>query len=230
MWVLGDLKDQLGIPHHKRGKRDQHALEQAPMFHHPHARSESEISSFQHDVELGTAARKPSSSHSLTRQRSQSWSPHTDTQPIEEVPEESPKDFLFPSTRLQQSASPSSFRASYYSASAIPAPTPLPDIQNPNMSSVSPHVVTPQPHTQTQTSSSTRSPLTSTPEMYEMHVRPPSDTNHTMQDIHPPRGPSEATFATAYESIDDGRGTPAHQHNSSWRESTYSAYEVGQAM
>lgn len=38
-WVLGDLKDRLGVQHRKN--RD---VESAPMFHAPHARSLSEVS------------------------------------------------------------------------------------------------------------------------------------------------------------------------------------------
>jgi phospholipid-translocating ATPase len=42
MWVYGDLKDRLGIKHRKARKRDN--IEGAPMFHQPHARSQSEVS------------------------------------------------------------------------------------------------------------------------------------------------------------------------------------------
>jgi len=42
MWVYGDLKDRLGIKHRKDRKRGD--VEGAPMFHQPHARSQSEVS------------------------------------------------------------------------------------------------------------------------------------------------------------------------------------------
>ena len=42
MWVYGDLKDRLGIKHRKDRKRGD--PEGAPMFHQPHARSQSEVS------------------------------------------------------------------------------------------------------------------------------------------------------------------------------------------
>jgi len=42
MWVLGDLKDRLGVAHRKDRKRQD--VEATPMFHQPHARSLSEIS------------------------------------------------------------------------------------------------------------------------------------------------------------------------------------------
>lgn len=42
MWVYGDLKDRLGIKHKKDRKKGD--IEVAPMFHQPHARSQSEVS------------------------------------------------------------------------------------------------------------------------------------------------------------------------------------------
>jgi len=42
MWVYGDLKDRLGIKHRKDRKKGD--IEGAPMFHQPHARSQSEVS------------------------------------------------------------------------------------------------------------------------------------------------------------------------------------------
>ena len=42
MWVYGDLKDRLGIKHRKDRKKGD--PEGAPMFHQPHARSQSEVS------------------------------------------------------------------------------------------------------------------------------------------------------------------------------------------
>jgi len=42
MWVLGDLKDRMGVVHRKNRKRPD--VEATPMFHQPHARSMSEVS------------------------------------------------------------------------------------------------------------------------------------------------------------------------------------------
>lgn len=42
MWVYGDLKDRLGIKHRRARKKGD--IEVAPMFHQPHARSQSETS------------------------------------------------------------------------------------------------------------------------------------------------------------------------------------------
>ena len=42
MWVYGDLKDSLGIKHRRDRKKGD--IEGTPMFHHPHARSQSEVS------------------------------------------------------------------------------------------------------------------------------------------------------------------------------------------
>ncbi|KAJ3771918.1 hypothetical protein FB446DRAFT_801868 [Lentinula raphanica] len=46
-WVRGDLKDQLGIGHRKGKSRKEisaNTIEAAPMFHHSHNRSASEVS------------------------------------------------------------------------------------------------------------------------------------------------------------------------------------------
>jgi len=42
MWVYGDLKDRLGIKHRK--DREKGGIEGTPIFHQPHARSQSEVS------------------------------------------------------------------------------------------------------------------------------------------------------------------------------------------
>ena len=42
MWVYGDLKDRLGIKRRRGQKKGD--IEGAPMFHQPHARSQSEVS------------------------------------------------------------------------------------------------------------------------------------------------------------------------------------------
>ena len=42
MWVYGDLKDRLGIKHRRARKGGD--IEVTPMFHQPHARSQSEVS------------------------------------------------------------------------------------------------------------------------------------------------------------------------------------------
>lgn len=42
MWVYGDLKDRLGIKHRKERKKGD--IEGTPIFHQPHARSQSEVS------------------------------------------------------------------------------------------------------------------------------------------------------------------------------------------
>jgi hypothetical protein len=42
MWVYGDLKDRLGIKHRRVRKKGD--IEVAPIFHQPHARSQSETS------------------------------------------------------------------------------------------------------------------------------------------------------------------------------------------
>ncbi|KAH9913676.1 phospholipid-transporting ATPase 1 [Epithele typhae] len=129
-WVAGDLKDQLGITHRRERKKTTKA-EQAPMFHNPHYRSESELS--QPD-EYGTPqGYTPPTAHT----------PNMDGSPRTTVPlmaGESPRQLEdgyrsanpspIPSpnsNRGQYTASPNSQRLSYYSASNIPPPSPLPE-------------------------------------------------------------------------------------------------------
>ena len=134
MWLKGDLKDRLGIAH-RRDRKKQGKLEQTPMFHQPHIRSESEIS--QPD-EYGTPlAYTPPTSRTPVSD----GSPRT-TAPL--MAGESPRpdkleEGLHPPTRsagsspsptpprAQYNASPLSQRISYYSVSNFPSPSPIPE-------------------------------------------------------------------------------------------------------
>jgi len=75
MWVYGDLKDRLGIKHRKVRKRGD--IEGTPMFHQPHARSQSEVSVL---YESGRASTSQfySDSPSETGQRTRSPPPQPD--------------------------------------------------------------------------------------------------------------------------------------------------------
>jgi len=53
MWVYGDLKDRLGIKHRRDRKKGD--IEGTPMFHHPHARSHSEVSVVYESGKVSTA-------------------------------------------------------------------------------------------------------------------------------------------------------------------------------
>ena len=68
MWVYGDLKDRLGIKH--RRDRKEGDIEVTPMFHHPHARSQSEVSVLYENE--GTSTTQPyTDSPPQTTQRTQ---------------------------------------------------------------------------------------------------------------------------------------------------------------
>ncbi|KAJ3992228.1 phospholipid-transporting ATPase 1 [Lentinula boryana] len=127
-WVKGDLKDQLGIGHRKgESKKDLSAntLEAAPMFHDSHNRSVSEISQNPYEPTLTSS---PGIGGLVVRQT------YLDTPPLTEIVEETAmttpgqyaypttNDLIPPSTILPDGPS----RASYYSASDLPPPSPLP--------------------------------------------------------------------------------------------------------
>lgn len=218
----GDLKERLGIKHRRDIKKSAKSdIEQAPMFHRPHFRSESEISSFQPENDHGS----PPGPRSPTTDSLQS-SPNIGSSPIVVPPDE---DMITPTAR--QHMTPSPWRGSYYSASNIPVPSPTPGPYDPPMSSVSQ-----QPLTYAQTSSSTlqipalrnRPVQSQPPEAYEMRVREPPD-DATTPTAHRIEGQTESSYATAYdgfvnEDLHDPHDhlAPGHSQEESWRNSTYS--------
>lgn len=112
MWVQGDLKDRLGFRHRKakrnRGVREGGSdVENAPMFHEPHARSASEISLSNHPYQPA-----PTSNPNLVGSSSTGQTP--DSTPI--AP---------PSNRADLRRSPSQDSVfSHYSTSDLPPPSP----------------------------------------------------------------------------------------------------------
>lgn len=243
MWVMGDLKDRLGLQH-RNARKNRGKLEQAPMFHHPHARSESELSTFQQDIEMGGLTAFGSNPSSV------SASPRAPLTPIHEVqspaqdPVHSAYSHLSPAPGTggteprTASASPYSFRGSYYSASAIPIYSPEPQINNqtgnPAMSSVSSDPVTPfsQPqtvyHAPSPQPSSSPAPMTTT---FEMHVRQPSEDLIAQQIDHTHGGVSASSYQTAYDDLSEGHPQqPGHDPDPAWRGSTYSTYAGARAL
>ncbi|KAH7868232.1 phospholipid-transporting ATPase 1 [Lentinula edodes] len=127
-WVRGDLKDQLGIGHRKGNRQKDisvSALEAAPMFHDAHNRSASEISQNPYEPTLTSS---PGTGGVPLRHTYLDTPPLTDI--IEETTMASPVQYAYatsddlmpPSTILPDGPS----RASYYSASDLPPPSPLP--------------------------------------------------------------------------------------------------------
>lgn len=112
MWVIGDLKDRLGIRHRKESKNKHVDLETAPMFREPHARSASELA-LQQSYEP-TAPRSPAGSDRKSPDNN-----NNGADAIELVPRAA-----LPNTHhAEDTVSPN---PSYYSASDIPLPSPIP--------------------------------------------------------------------------------------------------------
>ncbi|KAI0354121.1 phospholipid-transporting ATPase 1 [Trametes cingulata] len=236
MWVLGDLKDRLGIKHRRERKK------------------ESEISQHEEDYSTPPIPRTP-----ITDGSPRPTAPlMAGESPRPEKLEEGLYDHRgspSPDARAQRTASPSLQRLSYYSVSGIPAPSPLPEPNRyhaytrnsarstsyqtePPMSAVSQSSVTYAPSSPTRSAppSATlqvpgaRSPRPTTPaEQYEMRVRTPTTeqwTGYTSQHQTPLHTPmaTEDSYATAYDGYDPGELTPGphHEPEESWRSSTYS--------
>ncbi|KAF9524901.1 phospholipid-transporting ATPase 1 [Crepidotus variabilis] len=128
MWVIGNLKDQLGISHRRARKSQlepEHPLESAPMFG-DHNRSLSEL---EHARDYGAAhelspdfGNTPTDTPLMTQTR--------------DLPSREPNPPLVSGTPEQLSAPQPSYhyghrtgvspQPSYYSASDIPAPSPMP--------------------------------------------------------------------------------------------------------
>ncbi|KAI9057700.1 phospholipid-translocating P-type ATPase [Trametes sanguinea] len=212
MWVLGDLKDRLGIPHRRDRKKGK--LEQTPIFHQPHCRSESEISQQEEDYQTPPIPRTPISDGSPR--------PTAPLMAGESPRPEKLEEGLYdhrgsptPSARAQMSASPSLQRLSYYSVSGIPAPSPLPESN--------------RYHSYTRDSARTTAYQTDPPmsAQYEMRVRSPHEQwagyPQQQEAVHTPMA-TEDSYATAYDGFESGELTPGpnHEQEESWRSSTYS--------
>ncbi|KAG0701867.1 hypothetical protein DFH29DRAFT_924776 [Suillus ampliporus] len=113
MWVGGDLKDRLGIRHRKESKNTRIAdLETAPMFREPHARSASELAMQQ--AYEPTAARSPAGSDVSRKSPDDNSADAIELVSRSELP--NPHE-------TEDTVSPN---PSYYSASDIAAPSPIP--------------------------------------------------------------------------------------------------------
>ena len=218
------MKDQLGIKHRRELKASAKSdLEQAPMFHRPHFRSESEISNFQPDALQGS----PPALRSYS------------TPNFSEPPSPSPNagfreqdDLVTPVARTQMT--PSLYRGSYYSASNIPVSSPTPSPIDPPMSSVSSQPVSSStPPNTLQIPALRGHPPNPSPEVYEMHVRSTQDelqtpTARTASESHDRTFvPYDVPFEEVYVgTVPADRNLSAGHHppEESWRNSTYSTY------
>lgn len=244
MWVHGDLKERLGIQHRRDMKRGAKSdIEQAPMFHRPHFRSESEISSFQPESENGTppGGRSPMISDGTRSPPSIRTSPLATPAPPNE------DDMVTPVARRQLASPEMEWRGSYYSASAIPAPSPIPGPGEPPMSSIAPHPVASynQPSNTLQIPALRNRPpplqQQHPPEAFEMSVRDQQpDDRPTPTSFSHGHEATEESYATAYDGYVDNDGghfqqtsrarsgnlSPGHPPEDAYRDSVYSTYST----
>jgi len=238
MWVLGDLKDQLGIPH-RRDRPKKGDLEATPMFQgHYRERSTSDIASLELPYQPTQAAhRSPGLNELDPSSSSKSLTPvAVDSKFV--VDENNEWDTETPIQRQPIQPPPSSL--SYYSASDIPPPSPLPEqnIYTPrtsrsqsssNMSSVAGGPVAVGYGTSLQPPSHYSSPRPTPPQTppahgtynageYEMRVRSsprgPAYTERSQSSISHITERTETSFVTAPEgSIDEGYNYPSHSQS-----------------
>ncbi|KAG5734631.1 putative phospholipid-transporting ATPase DNF1 [Termitomyces sp. T112] len=135
MWVLGDLKDQLGLKRRRAKKKKQIIPEAAPMFQAQHNRSLTEMSSMHNRYEpVVNSSPGPKDS---TRQTYLDTPPMSQTNdlPIPNIQYAHVRNDLGQATHLSPiPASPAGSRfdmnpspqPSYYSASGLPPQSPLP--------------------------------------------------------------------------------------------------------
>ncbi|KZT06691.1 phospholipid-translocating P-type ATPase [Laetiporus sulphureus 93-53] len=195
MWVLGDLKDRLGLERRRNKKKHRLSIEKAPMFHQPHYRSESEVSDILgvpvQDESISTDSISPPPSASLAGR------PATHDAFYESVNQAE----MF--NGKGNSRNSAEVRVSYYSANDIPAPSPVSPtranrgLHHPHMSSVSSDPVsrsTPPPPPARQAGGRRR------PESYEMHVRGPSgEWQHPANQSHPSQVADEFSRVSAVD-------------------------------
>ena len=240
MWVKGDLKEQLGIPHRRNGQKGRD-LEFEPMFHNPHARSVSEMSNWQEIVYEPTFNSSPNGI----------GTPSTAERNLDTPPQNSPyvaaqayatmSEDAFHGDRSQllspAGGSSSSMRAftvdsshSYYSVNDIPPPSPQ---ASPRFAS--PRDLYPQPSPSPNLSVAGADPSHSHParsslleipaNAYEMRVRGTPQENHYTNPAPQPQShtnsqpPEPGTEVRGPEANPSGDG---NEPEADWRSSTNS--------
>jgi len=165
MWVMGDLKDRLGIKHRKE-KKDRgpspRNLEAAPMIHEQHTRSTSELSAhhtYESTLAVAMAPEIGISQYSLPSELLLSSTKQDSQTSLMPMPSTSPTRFDTVSPQL-----------SYYSASDIPQSSPLP----PTLYKLASGEITTRPSTPKTTRNSMHSPLPPTLPSKNASLRPPS--------------------------------------------------------
>ncbi|KZV76767.1 phospholipid-translocating P-type ATPase [Peniophora sp. CONT] len=239
MWVKGDLKDQLGIKHRREKRnRTRSDLEIAPMFQKPHCRSVSELSyqdAYDHPptggstpnsgIETPPAIQEPYVDSPLKEGQTLSYmdAGGRPTSYLDVTSPMTPPDGQRKFPVMAPSPAPS-----YYSASDIPSPSPLPHPVYRHPSDLYGHVE--EPWDRERAGSSLQVPANA----YEMRVRsqpsypaphrPPPDEERSP--VGRPdelrREATDASYATAREGPEDPSMLGPAGEGADWRASTYS--------
>ncbi|THH16206.1 hypothetical protein EW146_g4397 [Bondarzewia mesenterica] len=256
MWVKGDLKAQLGIK--SRREKKHHDPENAPMFHKPHSRSASELSEFHEGYEPALTSSpgelaSPPKAHTLFDTPPQT-SHYIGVQQMDNLQYvDTSSETLRDDNHIPTpTAVPSAYNRfvapspamSYYSASDVPIPSPLPSPLYHQSSN--PHAPSAGPYPEfvgdgTRTYASRSNALQVPVNAYEMRVRtPPREQQYAHTE--PPNDPltdghahaSEPSGATSASSPTVQLGQASADHhgshdaddaepdNADWRASTYS--------
>lgn len=226
LWVKGDLKRRLGIKSH-RGQQapvdgSLSASEATPIFREPHARSISEMSTpdgyepaLSHSPGDHTPPTQPEHVHDTRPQISATLEDSSSSQrlptTVVDTSEEEDMALSTPAKAAHPAALSPSPQPSYYSASDIPAPSPLPSprFQHPSQTHPSTTPISYSRPLHGQYPSQVYSDnLRVPPNLYEMHLRKPIPS----EDSHPERRDlseiTEASYATATEIDPEGRHRP----------------------
>jgi phospholipid-translocating ATPase len=243
MWVKGDLKRRLGIKPHRIQQASVDvfptASEATPIFRTPHARSISEMSTpdgyepaLSHSPGEHTPPTQPEQLYDTPPQISatlddSSSSPRRIPTPVANTSEDKDVRLSTPTKAAHAAAVPPSPQHSYYSASDIPAPSPLPSrgFQHPSQAHPTITSISYSRPLRGQYPSHVHSDnLQVPPNLYEMHVRRPIDP-------HPERGElseiSEASHATATEIDPEGSHRPPSSTPDGGISSRQLTYEEG---
>lgn len=219
MWVGGDLKDRLGIRHRKESKNKHVDLETAPMFREPHARSASELA-----LQQGYEPTVPRSPVGSDRKSPDDNSADTIEQ-LSKAALPNPHD-------TDDTVSPN---PSYYSASDIPLPSPIPpslyqypsgEISNqaPFSAPSTSHSLSPEPSVpKLDYSRRAYSPATKA-ESYELQARPSRDWSQSPSRIQTP--PHSHSLAPSQQPHVQLQSEAPHDHDAG--EGRYRPEEVDQ--
>ncbi|KAI0037154.1 phospholipid-translocating P-type ATPase [Vararia minispora EC-137] len=230
MWVLGDLKERLGIKH-RRDKRDRSSadLEHTPIFQKPHGRSVSEISFNDGGYEPALTRSPGEALHAPQLESYLDTPPSTDRTIVYTSENDSP--MTTPpeggSPNLQYQVMAPSPQPSYYSVSDLPSPSPLPQpiYRHPS------ELYHREQHEQARGAATLQVP----PNAYEMRARSPPQypapqrSEHAEEWHRPPESErrqlsdvSEQSYVTARAPTGDWDEDEDQQGGANWRASTYS--------